>query len=175
MARGHTYRDHGRVGAEDLDQVRCEHHSNTANATSTQGGEPHAEPVPLLCCHARTGRHRSWSRTPVGKPWPSRRSPSWRRNIMRITNGHAGDGRVAERLAAMFTQVTEIEPALWRIGEGGPPLATSHMSSTSGLGAQGQFHHAEFDGSLWSESRTHRLADSGAGRHENTQAGHENE
>lgn len=52
---------------------------------------------------------------------------------MRITMAMPAMAASPNGLAAMFTQVTEIEPAPWRISEGRPPPATSRMSSTSGL------------------------------------------
>ena len=52
--------------------------------------------------------------------------------MMRITMAMPAMAASPNGLAAMFTQVTEIEPAPCRISEGRPPPATSRMSSTSG-------------------------------------------
>ena len=96
MQRGHTHRHHGRVGAEDLHQMRGGHPQQRGQRHKHAGGEPHAEPVPFLDARVQAGAvvvsaHRLEA---LAEAYDHRVGAQHDAHH----DGHAGDGRVAERV-----------------------------------------------------------------------------
>ena len=175
MQRCHAHRHHGRVGTEDLDQLRRENPQQRCQRHEHAGGEPHAEPVPFFDAREQAGtvvvaahRLKALAETHdhrIGAQHDAHH------------DGHAGDGRVAERVGGDVHAGHGNRAGA--LADQRRQAAASHFAHEQHIRfaiAQGQFHHAEFAAHCGQNREAHRLADGGgeAGT-ENPQTGHENE